>query len=247
MNLIGKVALITGGSSGIGFEIAKHLKSNGAMVAITSKNTTKLIDASKKLDVFCVPGDIQNENEVKNVIQKVVEKFNRLDILINNAGIFPKFKPLEEILDDDWKKIIDVNLNGQFRFTKHSIPFLKKNGGSVVNISSVAGLKAFENFHADAYSASKSALIQLTKSWAIHYAKYNIRFNCICPAVIETNMTKSSWLSTEKLKKATELEHPLGRIGTVTDVAKSVLFFTSPSSSWITGTVLPIDGGVSAK
>ena len=114
-------------------------------------------------------------------------------------------------------------------------------------MSSDAGLKAFENFPADAYRSSKAALILLTKSWAIQYAKYNIRFNCICPAVIDTNMTKSSWLFSAVAKKLTAREHPLGRIGTVNDVAKAVLFLASSDSSWITGAILPVDGGVSAK
>jgi NAD(P)-dependent dehydrogenase (short-subunit alcohol dehydrogenase family) len=167
--------------------------------------------------------------------------------LVNNAGIFPDLKPLHEIPESEWNKIIDVNLTGQFRFTKAVIPFMQKKGGSIINISSDAGLKAFENFEGDAYSASKAALIHLTKVWALEYAKYNIRVNCVCAAVVDTDMTKSLWLSSEYHRKKTASEHPLGRIGTGLDIAKAVFYYASDDSSWTTGSILPVDGGVSVK
>ena len=243
-----KVVLITGGSRGIGKAISKLFVDEGADVVITSKNQKKLQQTSKELgNLFFVAGDIKNENDVKNVINKTIRKFGRIDILVNNAGLLPKMKPLHQISEKEWNEIIDVNLNGQFRFTKAVIPHMKKNGGSIINISSDAGLKAFENFYADAYAAAKAAIILLTKSWALEYAKNNIRVNCVCAAVVDTDMTRNLWLNTKEKRQITAAKHPLGRIGTGGDVAKAVLYFASDDSSWTTGAILPVDGGVSIK
>ena len=248
MKLDKKIVLITGGSRGIGKAIAKLFFDEGANVVITSKNQKRLQQTSKELgNLFFVSGDIKNENDVKNVINKTIKKFGRIDILVNNAGILPKMKPLHQISEKEWNEIIDVNLNGQFRFTKAVIPHMKKNGGSIINISSDAGLKAFENFYADAYVAAKAAVILLTKSWALEYAKNNIRVNCVCASVVDTDMTRNFWLNTKEKRQITATEHPLGRIGTGEDVAKAVLYFASDDASWTTGAILPVDGGVSIK
>ena len=248
MRLKKKVALITGGSRGIGKAIAELFMKEGVEVVITSKNQKKLQQTSKEIgNPFFVAGDVRNENDVKNVIHKTIKKFGSIDILVNNAGVFPKMKPLDKITEKEWNEIIDVNLNGCFRFAKHVIPQMKKNGGSIINISSDAGLKAFENFYADAYVAAKSAIILLTKSWALEYAKNNIRVNCVCAAVVDTDMTRNVWLNTKAKRKITSAEHPLGRLGKPIDVAKAVLYFASDDSSWTTGAILPVDGGVSIK
>ena len=243
-----KVVLITGGSRGIGKAVAELFMKEGAQVVITSKNQKKLQQTAKEMgNSFFVVGDVRNENDVKNVITKTIKKFGRIDILVNNVGVLPKMKPLDKITEKEWNEIIDVNLNGHFRFTKYVIPYMKKNGGSIINISSDAGLKAFENFYADAYVAAKAAIILLTKSWALEYAKNNIRVNCVCAAVVDTDMTRNLWLNTKEKRKITAAEHPLGRIGTGEDVAKAVLYFASDDSSWTTGAILPVDGGVSIK
>ena len=247
MKLKGKVAIITGGSRGIGFEIAKTFSENGATVIITSKNSQQLQNAANKLNnTIPILADIRKEEDVKNVIEKTIEKFGRLDILINNAGIFPKIKRLHEISEEEWNEVLDVNLNGAFRFTKFSIPYLQKTSGNIVNVSSDAGLKAYEGFNADAYSASKAALIVLTKCWALEYSKNKIRVNCICPGVIETDMTQP-FLKTDKDRDFMNKDHPLGRIGQPEEIANSILFLASEDSSWTTGAVLAVDGGQSTK
>lgn len=125
---------------------------------ITSKNITKLEQTAKEINCsFFIDADIKSEKDVKNAINKIIEKFGRIDILINNAGILPEQKKLDQINENDWNEVLDVDLTGQFRFTKAVIPHMKKNGGSIINMSSDAGLKAFENFYADAYVASKAA------------------------------------------------------------------------------------------
>ena len=243
-----KVALITGGSRGIGRAIAELFMKEGAEVVITSKNQKQLQQTSQEIgNSFFVVGDVRNENDVKNVIDKTIKKFGRIDILVNNVGVLPKMKPLDKITEKEWNESIDVNLSGHFRFTKYVIPHMKKNGGSIINISSDAGLKAFENFCADAYTAAKAGIMILTKSWALEYAKNNIRVNCVCAAVVDTDMTRNFWLDTKEKRQITAAEHPLGRIGTGEDGANAVLYFASDDSSWTTGTILPVDGGVSIK
>jgi dihydroanticapsin dehydrogenase len=246
-SLSGKVALVTGGSRGIGFSTAKVFSENGAQVVITSKDSTRLENSVSQLsNTIGITADIKNENDVKNVIDQVVKKFGKIDILVNNAGVFPKIKKLHEIDESEWQEVLDVNLTGQFRFTKAAIPYLKKSSGSIINISSDAGLKAYEGFNADAYSASKAALIILTKCWALEYAKDKIRVNCICPGVVDTDMTKP-FLKTSKDREFMDSEHPIGRIGQPEEVAKAILYFASDDSAWTTGAVLTVDGGESIK
>ncbi len=247
MKLSGKVALITGGSRGIGFATAKIMSENGATVVITGKDSKRLEKSVLKIpNSIGFVADIRKTNEVKNVVRKTIEKFGKLDILVNNAGIFPKIKQLHEIDEDEWNEVLDVNLTGQFRFTKEAIPHLQKTSGSIINISSDAGLKAYQGFNADAYSASKAALIILTKCWALEYAKYKIRVNCICPGVVDTDMTKQ-FLKTQQDKDFMDNEHPIGRIGKPEEIAKAIMYFVSDDASWTTGAVLAVDGGESIK
>jgi len=247
MKLSGKVAIVTGGSRGIGKATSSLLAQHGANVVITSKNNSSLQNAAKEMNnVVSIPGDIRKNADVENVVKVTLEKFGRIDILVNNAGIFPKVKPLHEISEEEWNDVIDINLTGQFRFTKAVIPHLMKTNGCIVNVSSDAGLKSFENFEADAYTASKGALVLLTKAWAVEYAKYKIRVNCVCPGIVETDMT-NPWLESEADRAMAVAEHPIGRIGMPEDVAKAILYLVSDDSSWVTGAILPVDGGIITK
>ena len=248
MRLSGKIALITGGTGGIGKSIAKKFFQEGAEIIITGRDSKKLDSTVKELGAgMPIVVDIKNEEEIKDGVKKIIEKFGRIDILVNNAGIHPKLKPLHEIEESEWNNVIDINLTGQFRVTKTVIPHMIKNGGgSIINISSDAGLKAFENYQADAYSASKAALVLLTKTWALEYAKNMIRVNCVCPGTIDTEMAKP-FLDSEIKKEMADAEHPLGRIGKPEDVANAALYFASEDSSWTTGSILVVDGGSSIK
>lgn len=246
MSLSGKVAVVTGGSRGIGKATASLFAREGASVVITSKNDERLQSSARELGLVGFAGDVRKEKDVESVVRRTLDKFGRIDILVNNAGIFPEVMPLHETTEEKWNEVIDINLTGQFRFTKAVIPHMIKNGGSIVNVSSDAGLKSFENFEADAYSASKAALIHLTRTWAVEYAKHKIRVNCVCPGIVETDMTEP-FLRTDADRAMAVAEHPIGRIGLPEDVASAILYFASESSSWITGAILPVDGGVSTK
>ncbi|HJW19084.1 MAG TPA: SDR family NAD(P)-dependent oxidoreductase [Candidatus Nitrosotalea sp.] len=247
MKLSGKVAIVTGGSRGIGKATAMLLAQHGANVVITSKDNTNLQNAAAEMkNVVAISGDIRKNTDVENVVKNTLETFGKIDILVNNAGIFPKVKPLHEISEEEWNDVIDVNLTGQFRFTKAAIPHLMKTSGCIVNVSSDAGLKSFENFEADAYTASKGALVLLTKAWAVEYAKYKIRVNCVCPGIVETDMTRP-YLGNEVDRAMAIAEHPIGRIGIPEDVAKAIFYLVSEDSSWITGAILPVDGGIITK
>jgi len=247
LKLSGKIAIVTGGSCGIGFATAKILSENGATVIITAKNPERLEKIVLEIpNAVGIPADVRKTNDAKNVINKTIEKFGKLYILVNNAGIFPQIKKLHEIDEDEWNQVLDVNLTGQFRFTKEAIPHLQKTSGSIINISSDAGIKAYDGFNADAYSASKSALILLTKCWALEYSKDKIRVNCICPGVVDIDMTKP-FLKTEKDIEFMDNEHPLGRIGQPEEIGKAVLYFASDDASWTTGAILTVDGGESIK
>ncbi|MFB5597568.1 MAG: SDR family NAD(P)-dependent oxidoreductase [Nitrosopumilaceae archaeon] len=246
MSFKGKVVLITGGSRGIGFATAKLFSTSGARVVITSKNSVKLAEAAGKLGCLGIPADVKKLTEVRDVIKKIIEKFGRIDILVNNAGIFPKIKKLHEISEDEWNEVLDTNLSGSYRFAKEVIPYLQKNGGVIINVSSDAGLKAYQGFNADAYSASKAALNLLTKTWALQYAQDNIRVNAVCPGVVDTDMT-APFVKTEKDREFVNADHPIGRMGTPEDIGRSILFLASDDSSWTTGAILAVDGGESIK
>lgn len=247
MRLKGKVAIITGGSRGIGYGISELFAKEGASVIITSQNEKNVKDAQEKIPgSLGIVADVRKMTDVENVIKKTIEKFGRIDILVNNAGIFPKIRKLHEIPEEEWNQILDVNLSGPYRFAKAAIPYLAKNGGSIINISSDAGLKAYQGFNADAYSASKAALNLLTQSWALQYAKDKIRVNCVCPGVVDTDMT-APFVKTPHEREMMNLEHPIGRMGIPEDIAKAVLYLASDDASWTTGAILAVDGGESIK
>lgn len=244
MLLKDKVVIITGASSGFGKETALLFSKEGAKIVAVSRGTAgeKLVDEIKTAggDAIFVKGDVSVEQDVINVVDNAIENYGRIDVLFNNAGVYIPGK-CHELASEDWDKVINVNLKGIYLGCKYAVPHMKKIGGGVIiNTASAAGIIGFPD--AVAYAASKGGVVSLTKAMAVDYAKDNIRVNCISPGTSATNMTQEV-VENEELSKMFLAPIPLGRFGQPQDVANAALFFASNMSSYITGVVLPVDGG----
>lgn len=245
-DLNNKVAIITGGTSGIGREAAVLFAQGGAKVVVagrreTEGNETLGLVRKAGSDGLFVKTDVSKAADVKALVQKTVQKFGRLDLAFNNAGIEGDWKPLTELTEEDWDQVIDINLKGVWLCLKYEIPeMLKSGGGAIVNMSSVAGLMGTPA--AAPYGASKHGVIGLTRTAALEYAKQHIRVNAVCPAVIETPMAERLFGAPEVRDWALGL-HPIGRFGTPRDIAEAVLWLCSERSSFVTGHYIVLDGG----
>lgn len=240
-----KVALITGSSRGIGKQIAIKFAKNGYNIVVNyvnkNEDVEKTIEELKQLgvEILEAQGDISNYEQSKKIVNLVIEKFGQIDVLVNNAGI-TRDMLIMRMKKEDFTKVIDVNLVGTFNITKNVIPYMmKKRNGRIINISSVVGISG--NAGQCNYSASKAGIIGFTKSLAKELASRNILVNAVAPGFIETNMTD---VLQENVKEEIKKQIPLKRIGKAEDVANAVYFLTSEESSYITGQVLQVDGGM---
>ena len=249
-DLQGKVTLITGGTSGIGRDTAVLFARNGAKVVVTGRRevegneTISLVKAAGGEGIF-VKGDVSKAADVQAFVQKTVEKFGRLDLAFNNAGIEGNWKPIIEQTEKDWDSVIDINLKGTWLCLKLEIqPMLKQGGGgAIVNMSSVAGLMGAGG--AGVYVASKHGVIGLTRTAALEYATKGIRVNAVCPAVIETAMADRAF-GDPAVSKRILAQHPIGRFGKPLEIAEAVLWLCSNKSSFMTGHYIVLDGGMLA-
>lgn len=240
--LEGKIAIITGGTSGIGAACAERLAQDGAAVLIAGRDAARGEDIARQI---CHSGgqadfhllDISDDKSIAAFAQNVRRQYEHADILFNNAGIYPKFPPLDDIERQGAEQVFDVNIIGMMMVTKFFLPLLRKNCGVIINNASVAGLQSFASGQGYAYAASKSAVIQFSRMLAKIYAD-KIRVNCICPGVIDTPLYFN--LDREKFSQRI----PAGRIGSPKDVANLVAFLASDSANYIYGAVIPIDGGL---
>ena len=249
MRLQGKVALITGAARGQGAEEARMFAKEGAKVVladVTDQEGTAVAAEIAEMggDALYVHLDVTNEDEWDAAVQSAVASFGKLDILVNNAGIWRRGHVLETS-SDQWDDIMDVNAKGVFLGTKAAIPEMRKaGGGSIVNISSTAGLVGSKT--SAAYSASKGAVRIFTKSTAVQYAAEGIRANSIHPGPIDTDMADQVWPDAAS-KSASVTRTALNRMGTPEDIAYGALYLASDESSFVTGSELVIDGGVTAQ
>lgn len=249
-DLRGKVALITGGTTGIGRDTAVLFARHGAKVVFTGRRETEgnetlgLVRATGGEGLF-VKGDVAKTADVQSAIQKTVATFGRLDVAFNNAGIEGNWTPMIEQSEDDFDRVIAINLKGVWLSLKHEIQQMLKqgSGGAIVNMSSVAGLIGAAG--AGSYIASKHGVLGLTKTAALEYAKAGIRVNAVCPAVIETAMADRAFGDPEVSKRVLA-QHPIGRFGKGTEIAEAVLWLCSNKSSFMTGHEIVLDGGMLA-
>ncbi|MCQ9208629.1 MAG: 3-oxoacyl-[acyl-carrier-protein] reductase [Omnitrophica bacterium] len=244
MILKDKVAIVTGGARGIGKEMAISLAREGANVAIADINTQILTETEKEISslgvgVLTVACDVSSLSEVEEMVNKTLDKFKKIDILINNAGI-TRDTLLVRMSEDDWDKVLAVNLKGTFNYTKTvSKIMIKQRSGKILNIASIIGL--IGNIGQANYAASKAGIIGLTKTTAKELAPRGINVNAIAPGFIQTEMTKAL---PERVKSKMLEVIPLKRFGSPTDVANLAVFLVSENAAYITGQVICIDGGI---
>jgi NAD(P)-dependent dehydrogenase (short-subunit alcohol dehydrogenase family) len=248
--LQGKVGIVTGGTSGIGRDSAVLFAKAGAKVVVAGrresegKETMDLVRAAGGDGLF-VKTDVSRASEVQALVRKTVEEFGRVDVAFNNAGIEGSWSAIAEQSEDEWDRVIDINLKGVWLCLKYEIQQMLQQGGggAIVNMASVAGLMGAAG--AAAYCASKHGVIALTKSAALENARSGIRVNVVCPAVIETPMGERLWGAPEAKKFALGL-HPIGRFGTPREIAEAVVWMCSDRASFMTGQSLVLDGGLLA-
>ena len=246
LDFSGKVVLVTGASRGIGRAVAKAFGDAGAHVALFSRDEGRLGELKDIIDkgpgsasVFA--GDVSSKGDLERLFAFVKERFGRLDVLVNNAGVSPHFKPFVHTKERDWEWMLDVNLRGVLYCCKMAYEFLLEgNDPSVVNISSIVGIVGMANIAV--YTATKGAITTFTKSLAVEWARDGIRVNAVCPGFIRTDMTSRVEANPE-VAGFLRARIPMGRFGHPEEVANTVLFLASPMASYITGHCLVVDGG----
>ena len=244
----GKVALVTGATSGIGRATALRFAEEGAQVALVARRGDQLAEVVQKIQksggqAKAVVADVTREADIERAARETVEGFGRLDVLVNAAGIIASGS-IETTRLEDWDTMLNVNVRGPFYLIQRALPYLIESKGNIVNVSSVTGIRAFPGILA--YCASKAALDQLTHCVALEVASRGVRVNAVNPGVIVTALHRTSGMQEEayaNFLEHSQTTHPLGRVGQPEEVAELILFLASPRAGWITGVSYSIDGG----
>lgn len=247
MRFENKVILITGGTRGIGLASARLFADEGAQVVIVGRDVDRGTDAARRVLAGFEPGDVSRADDCQRILARTLEHHSHLDVLVNCAGIIFRNRTVEQTTEEEWDQTFAVNVKGAFLMSKYALPALRESGGAIVNVSSYVGLVGFAG--ASAYAASKAALINLTRSMALDHAREGIRVNAVCPGSVDTDMIHAAWEQFGNVEEAQRLwaaKHPLGRIASPEEVAHAVAFLASEEASFITGTALPVDGGITA-
>jgi len=253
MRLAGKVAIITGAGAGIGRATALLFAKEGAKVVVADRDSERGAETVSIIredggEATFIQVDVSKAADAERMARATVETYGKLDILVNNAGIYTQGSVVE-MTEEDWDRILDVNLKGVFLCSKYCIPeMIKVGGGTIVNIGSEAGIVGIKN--QVAYNVSKSGIIGLTKSTAIDFAAHNIRVNCVCPGTTETPLVKAALERAPDpaaARRALEEVRPANRLGRPKEIAAGILYLASDESPYATGAVLSIDGGYTAQ
>ncbi len=245
-SLMNKVAIITGASKGIGLSIAETFAAAGAKVVISSRKQDALDEEADKLrnrgyEVTGIACNVGNMEELEKLVQKTIELYGQIDVLVNNAATNPVFGPIHETSLDAYDKIMNVNVKAPFHMMNLCFPHLRRSSApSVINISSIGGISPEPGL--GIYSVSKSALVSLTKVFAKEWGDHKIRVNAICPGLIKTKFSEALW-GNEKIMTHMMKSLPIKRVGKSEEIGAAALFLASPASSYTTGTVLTADGG----
>jgi len=250
--LAGKVALITGGGTGIGRAVALAFAREGARVAVAGRRAEKLREVVNEIagqggEGMAIACDVARADDALRAVRETADRMGALHVLVNNAGAL-NAATVEGIAEEEWDRIMTVNLKGPFLMSRAALPeFRKAGGGAIVNVGSILGLIAMKE--RAAYCASKGAVTLLTKAMALDHAHEKVRVNCICPSIVETELVKGLFEANaqgQALRDARVASIPLGRMGRPADVAELAVFLASEESSWLTGAAIPLDGGLSA-
>ena len=246
MRLTGKVAIVTGGGSGIGKGIAQAFVREGANVMIVGRHREKLGLAAAEIGAGCLPiaADISKAADVEKLVAAAIEQFKSITILVNNAGVLLP-GTAESLSTEDFDQTFAVNVRGLWLLSRAVLPHMRAaSGGSIINIGSVLGLLGARN--RVAYAASKGAVLAMTRAMALDHAAEDIRVNCICPGIVETDLVARFNLDDNARRQRVAM-HPSGRFGQPEDIAGAAVYLASDESRWTTGTAITVDGGYSAQ
>jgi NAD(P)-dependent dehydrogenase (short-subunit alcohol dehydrogenase family) len=248
-----KVALVTGGTSGMGEATAIRLAAEGAKVVCVGRNSERgqaVVDRIKRSggEALFVAADVGQRSLVESAVKKCVETFGGIDVLFNNAGNVGPLKEIAEMTEEEWDEVLDVNLKSMFLFSKYALPYLRKSKGTIVNTSSELGLIGAPKY--TAYCASKGGVVLFTRALALECAPWQVRVNCVSPGFTATRMSEwelSHAPDKEAARKSAIENVPLGRMATPDEIANAVAFLASDEAKYITGAILSIDGGTTIK
>lgn len=251
-DLTGKIAVVTGASSGLGADAARAYAKQGADVALLARRKEKLEDVAAEIQnmgrkAIAVQCDVSNEESVKNAIDEVMKSFGKIDILLNDAGVAVR-GGVHTLTEEEWDKSMNINVKGMFLVSKYVVPeMIKQNYGKIVNISSINGLIADKDdvFIRHSYNASKAAVLGLSKGMAASYARYNITVNTVCPGLFESEMTANTLFKSEAFLNLYNHLCPANRPGRRGELNGTIIYFSSDASSYVTGQYVVIDGGTS--
>ncbi|MEX0761478.1 MAG: SDR family oxidoreductase [Dehalococcoidia bacterium] len=250
-----KVALITGAGSGIGEASAALFAVEGARVAATDVNLKAAEGVAKRIvdaggDAVAMAGDVSKKADARRMVEDTIARHGRLDVLVNSAGVTPRYAPADWDFDEKWEWVISINLKGTYLMSWFAVQEMKKTGsGSIINLASIIGLVGYAEGLSDGFNAyphSKGGVVQMSRDMGVNLAKQGIRVNALCPGFTYTNLTKTLTDQPEMREKLESL-HPMGRLGEPDEIAKAALFLASDDASYITGAALPVDGGYTAQ
>ncbi len=250
MSFAGKIAIVTGAAKGIGLAVALQMARAGARVAMIDRDrgvldaaAAEVMNAGSTEIALALAADVSSSREVSAAVQAVIERFGGIDVLVNNAGIHFA-RAVEDYTDEEWNRIFAVNVNGAFYMIRAAVPALRRSRGVIVNVSSMTALVGQDR--GAAYVASKGAIVSMTKALALELGPDGIRVNCVCPAGVDTPLLRD-WAATlpdpEAVLRGQADMHLLKRLATADEIASAIAFLASPASSFVTGTILPVEGG----